>query len=304
MVNAEVATASVCVVIPTLGRSQLAKALSSVRSQEGVSPEVVVVLDDPSATETVRAMLIDEKLVVTSGRVGAAVARNIGLDGAQADFVAFLDDDDWWEPRKLALQLDAMTAMDGDLSYTNTTFHERSGRTRVLPRLSQPELGAVADWLVSRRRIRHGDGYMQTSSLLVRSRSLGGLRWDESMPKHQDWDYVLRLLELKPKLSWVSSPLVHVQQGSVGSISASRNWRASHYWFQRHKKNLGRRASGDFVATHILRASLATREWAGVRTALGYMVANPPHVAAALIGVLGAAEAGRSVVTKWRGRAR
>jgi glycosyltransferase involved in cell wall biosynthesis len=71
----------------------------------------VVVVDDASTDETpaVLAHADDPRLRVIrlETNVGVTRARNIGLEAASGKWVAFLDDDDIWAPRKLRWQLDA-----------------------------------------------------------------------------------------------------------------------------------------------------------------------------------------------------
>src|SRR2546427_7128355 len=103
--------AEVTVVIPTRNRSRLLPvAVASALGQEDVEVEVVVV-DDASTDETpdLIADLADERVRVLrlSTRHGVARARNIGIAEARGGWLAFLDDDDIWGPRKLRWQLDA-----------------------------------------------------------------------------------------------------------------------------------------------------------------------------------------------------
>jgi glycosyltransferase involved in cell wall biosynthesis len=49
-------------------------------------------------------------LVLLDKNIGAASARNAGWDKALGDFVAFLDADDSWHPRKIEVQYQFMTA--------------------------------------------------------------------------------------------------------------------------------------------------------------------------------------------------
>jgi glycosyltransferase involved in cell wall biosynthesis len=51
--------------------------------------------------------------------LGAAVARNKAISLAKGNFVAFLDSDDLWLPKKLELQLDFMLKNNYSLSYTS-----------------------------------------------------------------------------------------------------------------------------------------------------------------------------------------
>lgn len=100
----------ITVVLPTFNRwPLLSRALASVLSQEDVEFEVIVV-DDGSTDETQEqlAALEDPRLRVLrqEHNQGVARARNRGVAGARAEWVAFLDDDDFWAPRRLREHLD------------------------------------------------------------------------------------------------------------------------------------------------------------------------------------------------------
>ena len=95
----------------------LDRAIRSVRSQTTL-PDELIVVDDASddgseellqelARQFPRDWMKVETLPVNRG---AATARNRGWDMARGDFIAFLDADDRWHPRKLEIQLDFMRA--------------------------------------------------------------------------------------------------------------------------------------------------------------------------------------------------
>jgi glycosyltransferase involved in cell wall biosynthesis len=91
------------VVIPTFRRPAfLADAVASVLAQTEGDLECVVVddaspepVDSPSDDERVRVVRLD-------ANGGPAAARNAGVVEARGRHLAFLDDDDWWEPERLA----------------------------------------------------------------------------------------------------------------------------------------------------------------------------------------------------------
>ncbi|MBA2640000.1 MAG: glycosyltransferase family 2 protein [Nocardioidaceae bacterium] len=112
----------VSVVIPTRNRWRLleARGLASALCQQDVSLEVVVV-DDGSTDETPRrlASLNDDRVrtIRNERGTGVARARNSGMAAARGEWIAFLDDDDIWAPRKLRLQLDAAAQASADFVY-------------------------------------------------------------------------------------------------------------------------------------------------------------------------------------------
>ena len=106
----------VSVVIPCYRCTQtVERAVASVAAQT-VLPLELILVEDGSEDET-RAVLVALarrfasdwiKLVVLEQNVGAASARNAGWEQASGQFVAFLDADDSWHPRKIELQYQFM----------------------------------------------------------------------------------------------------------------------------------------------------------------------------------------------------
>ena len=101
------ATPVVSVVIPTVGRDTLTRAVASVRAQ-GVPVEVIIV-DDSGTGLAAEAIPEGVRHVQTTGHEGAAAARNLGMQTATGEVIAFLDDDDTWRPGHL---LDALAVFE------------------------------------------------------------------------------------------------------------------------------------------------------------------------------------------------
>jgi glycosyltransferase involved in cell wall biosynthesis len=98
------------VIIPTYARPEfLARAVGSVFAQTVQDFEIIVVDDcSPSTLD----LPIDPRIKVVRNQqnLGVTISRNVGLDNVVGDIVAFLDDDDWWLPQRLALAEDAHNA--------------------------------------------------------------------------------------------------------------------------------------------------------------------------------------------------
>jgi glycosyltransferase involved in cell wall biosynthesis len=85
------------VIIPTADRGQLlSRAVDSVLKQS-VLPSKIIVVDN--GTNEVNIQFDDPIVVIvrTTPRIGPGRSRNIGARNSDTKYIAFLDDDDWWE---------------------------------------------------------------------------------------------------------------------------------------------------------------------------------------------------------------
>lgn len=99
---------TISVIIPAYkAAGTIGRAVRSVLSQERPADEILVV-DDGSPDDITPALAEfgDAVSLVRKTNGGAASARNLGVDTARGDWVAFLDADDHWEPGKLRRQCD------------------------------------------------------------------------------------------------------------------------------------------------------------------------------------------------------
>ena len=44
-------------------------------------------------------------LIIQKKHINGATARNVGIEQAKGEYIAFLDDDDWWKPNKIEIQV-------------------------------------------------------------------------------------------------------------------------------------------------------------------------------------------------------
>lgn len=95
----------VSAIITTHNRLSLLKhAVRSVRNQTYKNIELIVV-DDHSSDGSVEWCLKNDVNVLQSPLKGGNTARNIGIKHATGDYVAFLDDDDYWYEDKIEKQV-------------------------------------------------------------------------------------------------------------------------------------------------------------------------------------------------------
>ncbi|MGM0717680.1 MAG: glycosyltransferase family 2 protein [Halobacteriota archaeon] len=184
----------VSVVLPTYGRPEfLVDAINSVDKQS-YGPIEIVVVDDHSP-EPIKPRL--NKVSVGEDRMlrcirheknrGASAARNTGIKSSKGEFVAFLDDDDYWQPSKVDKQVEAFERAGSNVGvvYTGQQFVVDGEVTSV----SHPTLeGDVT------KDILCGATMSTFSAIMVRSEvyeTVGGP--DERFPCWQDREWLLRL---------------------------------------------------------------------------------------------------------------
>lgn len=181
----------VTAVIPTRDRWMLLerRALRSALAQEDVRLEVVVV-DDGSAEPAPPSIEHDPRVRVVRHEAsrGVAAARNTGIGAAGAPWVAFLDDDDLWAPRKLRGQLDRVAAEGAAFVYSDVAHVNLAGDVLTID--AAPPAAELRDLLLAGHVIPGA-----ASNIVVRTdllRTVGG--FDDRLFILEDPDLALRLV--------------------------------------------------------------------------------------------------------------
>jgi glycosyltransferase involved in cell wall biosynthesis len=195
-----VSSPDVTVVIPTLNRPELVtRAVRSALEQTLREVEVVVVIDGPDeATHKALAAIGDSRLRVLElpERGGAPAARNAGVRAARGAFVAFLDDDDEWLPGKLLAQVDLARSSTVEWPIVITRLFVRTPRTEfILPRRLPDPGEPLSEWLSVRKGPFHGDGFIQTSTIMAPVALLRDVPFTEDLRRLQELDWSLRALD-------------------------------------------------------------------------------------------------------------
>jgi len=108
----------------------------------------VIVVDDGSTDDTesrIRAYTDPRIRYVKQDNAGVSAARNHGMELAQNDLVAFLDDDDEWHPKKLHIQRQLLARHpEAVASFTNICITDQRGNyeSNYLLQWGQP----ITDW--------------------------------------------------------------------------------------------------------------------------------------------------------------
>ena len=98
------------------------------------------------ANFAIRIYFTDDLKNDKRGPTGAPnIPRNLGVGLAKGGYIAFLDDDDWWEPNKLQLQLEAIEEWNADICTTAFIAHNIATGTERLHGLNTGKTNIVPD---------------------------------------------------------------------------------------------------------------------------------------------------------------
>ncbi|SER82496.1 glycosyltransferase family 2 protein [Natrinema salaciae] len=213
-------TPLVSVIVPTYNRPErLVRSLESVADQTYERLEVIVVDDgsETPATDVVAPVRDELPYEVTVIRHdenrGANAARNTGIREASGEFLAFLDDDDEWNPSKVTRQVDAFQRASDDLGLVYTALRLVDDDGTVLRTTDASVAGDVTRQLLCRNAIGSFSCVMVRSTAAADAGPL-----DEAFPSWQDLDWYIRISE-----NWtvqpISDPLVTNAAGTHDRIT-------------------------------------------------------------------------------------
>ena len=170
-------TPLVSLIIPYYkGERYIAALLDSVLSSGCEGLEIVVVNDgSPKETLAPLAAYADRIRVIEQENRGQAAARNRGLSEARGDIIAFLDQDDFWPPGRMAVLMPLLGDHDFARGMTQEVRMHADGSVERAAPAFRPELIGAA---LYRRSV---------------FAAVGG--FDETMRVGEDFDWNIRLAE-------------------------------------------------------------------------------------------------------------
>jgi glycosyltransferase involved in cell wall biosynthesis len=279
---------TVAVVLPTRGRRELLReAVDSVLDQDYEGDiDLVVVHDQEEPHYELTDLARPGRSVVllqNTHSPGLAGARNTGLDHVKADYVASCDDDDFWDPQKLRVQVSRMLA-EPELGVLGAGIRLLMSEDHVVEWPGDSATVTREQLLRSRRKELH------SSTLLVRRsvyEAVGG--YDEVLPTSyaEDYEFLLRAVQ-HAGVGVVNRPLASVRKYNASWFRdrAEVVATALEYLLERHPEIATSRSGHARVLGQVAFArSTMGQRGPAVRIALHALVRWPvaPHAVLALV---------------------
>lgn len=213
----------ISVVIPVYNRSDMIlRALDSVHAQTYRNYELIVVNDGSTdATERVLRELASDIILINTENRGVSAARNIGIENAKGEWIAFLDSDDLWMEDKLQKQIYYIEENPKIRIFQSDEVWIRNSK-RHNPKKKHQKIG--------------GDIFIPSLSLCLVSPSAVIIHkdifsdyglFDENMPVCEDYDLWLRIAYFE-QIGLLDEKLVVKYGGHEDQLSASK-WGMDRY---------------------------------------------------------------------------
>ncbi len=210
------------------------RAIHSVLAQTVPFREILVVDDGSSdGTADVVGSFGDRVRCIRQANAGAAAARNRGVREATGAWVAFLDADDWWLPRRLECGLEIIRGHP-DLMWAAGAYELllADGRTISYPQIDDPTAcpcyrsGVLADYFAAGCA-----GFMfSTCAMLIRRDVLldAGL-FDVTLPRGEDMDLWCRIAGSHPRIGYSTEPGFVYNWTNAGSLTHNERGGVEHF---------------------------------------------------------------------------
>lgn len=209
------------VVIPVHNRDwQLERAIDSILKQNGADKVEIIVVDDASNVAVKPKNLRDwDQVIRLDLNVGAAVCRNVGIRHAKGRTVYLLDSDDYFLVRDFVR--DSTVVESGVVYFCDISSQGYKSEF--------PSEICAEDYF---SRIFYYNKFLaQTSSLCFLNSGL--YFFDESLPKHQDWDFIFFQVLLAGGAVKHIDGEIYFDRADQGSISRTSSSVRSRVWYSK-----------------------------------------------------------------------
>ena len=213
----------VSIIIPTYNDGNcVGDAIDCSLSQTYENIEVIVV--DDGSTDGTERLLHDryENRIkyIRQENKGLSSARNTGIKSANGDYFQFLDADDVIDDSKISEQMDKLTMTSGlALAYCDYIRSDMNDRLIEYKRMNpvlqndKPIEDLAMKWETEVSIPPHC--FLFRSTIFTE----GGIRFDEKLPTHEDWDCWMNVFAMNPEVVYVDKALANYRVRSNSMCS-------------------------------------------------------------------------------------
>ena len=179
------------------------KTINSILKQTYKNYEIIVIYDDTDKEELYIVKKILKKvpnyrIIINNKNIGAGLSRNIGINFAKGELIAFCDADDLWHKNKLMVQVNYMKKKEINFCHTSYNvinyYGKIIGNFRVASKLNYNSLLKSCD--------------IATSSVIIKKDILKNIKLFSNFKTKEDYSLWLKIVKKEKKLYGINSNLV------------------------------------------------------------------------------------------------
>ena len=265
----------ISIIIPTYKRHEkIKKVISMALGQSYLEKEIIVIDDNGLGSEcqikteaNLKDLIVEEKIIYypLDRNSGACTARNIGVQLATGELLAFFDDDDEYDQNKLKYQAeDLKNNPDCGVSVCGLTILSDKGARDVFIHIPK-----VDQYNIFLKNLNKNFGLPLTLIYKNKFLECGGL--DHSFKSAQDMDFNIRVLQIT-KACFLQKSLIKLDDREVDRISSNYHNKLESYERIMNKYRDTLKEESFFFLNHrILQLAYSTNNSTAFSLAYNYM---------------------------------
>lgn len=208
----------VSIIMPTFNSERFLKeTIESILNQTYTNWELLIT-DDGSTDNTIKLIkdyqAFEKRihLFTLSENSGAAIARNNGIKFSKGEYIAFLDSDDLWHPKKIEKQLHLMEINNSLFSHTSYELYDENSNALYIK-------SKCNKWIGFNELVKYN--WIGTSTVIYNANLLDK-HYMPDLRNRQDWALWINLIRKSEKALFVDEPLTKytVRLNSISSNKA------------------------------------------------------------------------------------
>jgi glycosyltransferase involved in cell wall biosynthesis len=231
---------SVAVVLPTIGRASLEKAIKSIFDQT-LPPSKIFVIDDSKNQDIYFESNGLIEVIKTGGLRGPSLSRNLGMGSNKSDWIAFLDDDDLWMPNHLESILNFCLENKLDAAYSSAFVKGKVRPIKTYDGLVDPLIAVY-----EKRNWFRNKMYFPTPGLVISRSIVEHLPFNNNLKEREDLWFAHKIYEYQFRIAQSKNPSVIINAQEFRSISRT-NFKSDSEWAERLEL-VSKRASHNFLS--------------------------------------------------------
>lgn len=219
----------ISIIIPTYKRSEnLVRSIESILTQEQKYEIIIVDDNDEDTIYRKNNEKLLEKYIKNNNLIylkhkknkNGAAARNTGIKVARGKYITFLDDDDEFMPERIKKIETLANSENPDVIFTGV-LHKYKGLEKkiTVPNINNKSIKELQIDLLEQK------SFFGTGSNMICKREIvnyiGG--FDERFIRHQDMEFMIRVLENSKLISVIPEPLVIKNEDDINNIPNFEN---------------------------------------------------------------------------------